>query len=233
MGAWMTRMANFATPRPVSVSCSCLRSTVSRYHYWHRVRRRATEPQPTALDLLHVTTIQVASDTYKMALLNVGTVIGGWLVISTVGSLYLKSTISATSMAGMLLGNPVAMALLFFNYLNIFIALCEIALGRHAELIKKDYLALKEQFKGKEWDGCLAFLLMPLSVGQIFDMKTWSKMWTTYALCEYSETDVARVVCSHSLETFESNRQSSNLKPQTATKFLNGCTCRRPIVSEH
>eukprot|EP00561_Arcocellulus_cornucervis_P012636 CAMPEP_0185805224 /NCGR_PEP_ID=MMETSP1322-20130828/3725_1 /TAXON_ID=265543 /ORGANISM="Minutocellus polymorphus, Strain RCC2270" /LENGTH=205 /DNA_ID=CAMNT_0028501253 /DNA_START=146 /DNA_END=760 /DNA_ORIENTATION=+ len=121
-----------------------------------------------------------------MALLNVGTVIGGWLVISTVGSLYLKSTISATSMVGMLLGNPVAMALLFFNYLNIFIALCEIALGRHAELIKKDYLALKEQFKGKEWDGCLAFLLMPLSVGQIFDMKTWSKMWTTYALYDPS-----------------------------------------------
>ena len=152
-----------------------------------------------------------------MALLNVGTVIGGWLVISTVGSLYLKSTISATSMAGVLLGNPVATALLFFNYLNIFIALCEIALGRHAELIKKDYLALKEQFKGKEWDGCLAFLSMPLSVGQIFDMKTWSKMWTTYALCEYSETDVARVACSHSLKL--SNRQSSNLKPPTVAKF--------------
>jgi hypothetical protein len=127
-----------------------------------------------------------------MALLNVGTVIGAWLVTSTTLSLYLKSRATddnaavsaANSMSEMLLGNPVATTLLFFNYLNIFIALCEIALGRHIQLIKKEYVALKEQFKGKEWDGCLAFLTMPLTMGQIFDLKTWSKMWTTYALCK-------------------------------------------------
>ena len=129
-----------------------------------------------------------------MALLNVGTVIGAWLVVSTVGSLYLKSKSQATnghdvgspvSMSEVLLGNPVATTLLFFNYLNIFIALCEIALGRHIQLIKKEYVELKEIFKGKEWDGCLAFLTMPLTLGEIFDMKLWSKMWTTYALCKY------------------------------------------------
>ena len=128
-----------------------------------------------------------------MALLNVGTVIGAWLVVSTVGSLYLKSQAtndhadagSAVRMSEILLGNPVAVALLFFNYLNIFIAWCEIALGRHIQLIKKEYVVLKEHFKGKEWDGCLAFLTMPLTMGQIFNMKTWSKMWTTYALCKY------------------------------------------------
>lgn len=128
-----------------------------------------------------------------MALLNVGTVIGVWLVVTTVGSLYLKSKSQATndhdagsavSMSEVLLGNPVATTLLFFNYLNIFIALCEIALGRHIQLIKKEYVVLKENFKGKEWDGCLAFLTMPLTLGEIFDMKTWSKMWTTYALCK-------------------------------------------------
>ena len=129
-----------------------------------------------------------------MTLLNVGTVIGTWLLVSTVGSLYLKSKSQATndhdagsavSMSEVLLGNPVATMLLFFNYLNIFIALCEIALGRHIQLIKKEYVVLKENFKGKEWDGCLAFLTMPLALGEIFDMKTWSKMWTTYALCKY------------------------------------------------
>ena len=128
-----------------------------------------------------------------MTLLNVGTVIGIWLVASTVGSLYLKSKSqaandhaagSAVTMSEVLLGNPVATTLLFFNYLNIFIALCEIALGRHIQLIKKEYVVLKENFKGKEWDGCLAFLTMPLTMGQIFDLKTWSKMWTTYALCK-------------------------------------------------
>lgn len=55
------------------------------------------------------------------------------------------------------------------------------------EYIKRDYLKLREKYKeGNEWDACVAYLTMPLTIGQLFDSKTWSKMWSTYSLYDPS-----------------------------------------------
>lgn len=134
-----------------------------------------------------------------MALVNVGTVMAAYLVATTAAGLYLKTTLqppssssddtnsSTSSILDTAKSNPLIPTLLFFNNLNIFIAICEIALGKHINLIKSDYKKLKQKYGGgNEWDGCVAFLTMPLTIRQIFDLRTWSRMWSTYALCEYS-----------------------------------------------
>jgi hypothetical protein len=79
-------------------------------------------------------------------------------------------------------------SLLFFNNLNILIALCEIALGKHIALIKSDFQKMKQQYapKNEEMDAALAFLFMPLPWDRLFDGKLWSRMWSTYALYDPS-----------------------------------------------
>ncbi|EED88586.1 predicted protein [Thalassiosira pseudonana CCMP1335] len=111
--------------------------------------------------------------------LNVGTAIALWLLSTTYLSLHFQPlTPPALS--------PLTLSLLIFNNLNIFIALCEICLGVHILLIKQDYKRLREKYAGNEWGACINFLTMPLTLSQLFDGKTWSKMWSTYALYDPS-----------------------------------------------
>ena len=115
-----------------------------------------------------------------MALLNVGTVMGLWIALTTgICLLFLPYEFSIT-------GNFTVLGLLIFNNLNILIAICEICLGLNIMFIKEDYISLRETYKGKEWKGCLAYLTMPLTTSQIFDPRTWSKMWSAYALYDIS-----------------------------------------------
>ena len=143
-----------------------------------------------------------------MALLNVGTVIVSYLVGTTALCLYLKSEAAAAAASSSsssssadddgttsildIVGKLVPTSLLFFNNLNILIAICEIALGKHIAKIKSDYLLLKQKYGGgNEWDGCVAFLTKPLhgGIGDVFKLDdTWSWMWSTYALCEWYGT---------------------------------------------
>ena len=112
-----------------------------------------------------------------MAILNVAKAMGLWLLITMTASIYLmpSKNITATSLS-----------ILFFNYLNLLISLCEQILGRHITLIKADYLELKEKYKGKEFAACIAFLTMPLNASEVFDGRLWSKMWSTYSLYDPS-----------------------------------------------
>eukprot|EP00814_Leptocylindrus_danicus_P011667 CAMPEP_0116017214 /NCGR_PEP_ID=MMETSP0321-20121206/7919_1 /TAXON_ID=163516 /ORGANISM="Leptocylindrus danicus var. danicus, Strain B650" /LENGTH=211 /DNA_ID=CAMNT_0003487373 /DNA_START=29 /DNA_END=664 /DNA_ORIENTATION=- len=82
----------------------------------------------------------------------------------------------------------VTLSVLFFNHLNLFISFCEITLGLHISTIKEDYKMLKEHYKGKEFDACIAFLTFPInSIGELFDgRRVWSKMWSTYSLYDPS-----------------------------------------------
>ena len=114
-----------------------------------------------------------------MALLNVGTTIVAWLALTFTVCLHLRGSQVDQF-------NPLVLSLIFFNGLNILIALCEIALGRHIDLIKSDYEGLRKKYRGTEWDACVAFLTMPLTPAQVFDMRSWSKMWSTYALYDPS-----------------------------------------------
>lgn len=111
-----------------------------------------------------------------MPRLNILSAIVLWLVVSTGGELFLLPTFPSV----------VAVSLLFFNNLNVLIALCEIALGKHIMFIKDDYKKLSEKYKGREWEACISFLTMPLSLSQLFDGRCWGKMWSTYALYDPS-----------------------------------------------
>ena len=107
--------------------------------------------------------------------LNVLSAICVWLIVTTVVPL-LALPIDHTCV--------VAVSILFFNNLNILIAICELILGFRIMLIKEDYKKLKERYKGNEVAGALAFLFMPLP--NVFDSSAWSKMWSTYSLYDPS-----------------------------------------------
>jgi hypothetical protein len=115
------------------------------------------------------------SNTSKMPQLNILTAICLWLAVTTGGCLLALPIDRACS---------IAVSMLFFNNLNILIAICELILGFRIMLIKKDFKKLKEQYKGREKDGALAFLFLPLP--NVFDSAKWSKMWSTYSLYDPS-----------------------------------------------
>lgn len=115
-----------------------------------------------------------------MPLLNVTAAIASWLALTTGFCIYFLPNDLPPSV------QKEIYALLFFNNLNIFIALCEIALGMNIMHIKSEYLRLREQYKGKEWDACLAFLTTPLTFQELFSGKAWSLMWSTYSLYDPS-----------------------------------------------
>ncbi|KAL7542341.1 hypothetical protein ACHAXR_011702 [Thalassiosira sp. AJA248-18] len=110
-------------------------------------------------------------------LLNVGSAIALWLILTTYAFISQLPTSTTT---------PLALSLLFFNNLNIFIAICEIILGLNIEYIQRDYQKLRAKYKGNEWGACIAYLTMPLTIRQLFDAKVWAKMWSTYALYDPS-----------------------------------------------
>lgn len=126
-----------------------------------------------------------SSSSSSPAHLNVVTAIALWLVVTTgsfLGLLYTQNEDTRRIRWGLVV------SLLFFNNLNILIALCEIALGKHIMLIKQDYKKMKEQYapKKQEIQAATAFLFMPVPWDRLFDGKLWSRMWSTYALYDPS-----------------------------------------------
>lgn len=116
-----------------------------------------------------------------MVLLTWSSAIALWIAVTCGISFYLLPYDNPIT------GNPLVASLLFFNNLNIFIAICEICLGYHIMFIRKDYEQRRKKYgRGKEWDGCLALLTMPISVKEMFQGKTWALMWSTYALFDPS-----------------------------------------------
>lgn len=87
-------------------------------------------------------------------------------------------------------GNFVVIALIFFNNLNLFIAICEICLGMYIPFIKEDYQNKLKLYGGKDesalLEGILSFINMPITYRQILDGKTWAQMWSTYSLLDPS-----------------------------------------------
>jgi hypothetical protein len=82
--------------------------------------------------------------------------------------------------------NGVVFALLFFNFLNIFIALCEVGLGLHVKDIQSRYRQVKTTLakeKRPVWNQVIEFFTLPMTLAQILDGKTFVvHMWSTYAL---------------------------------------------------
>ena len=116
-----------------------------------------------------------------------------WLAVTMAACTYCRSlngtTVStrdgaASSMGGMVWLLPGS--LLFFNNLNILIALCEIALGKHIILIQQDFAKQAKSCRGREMEAALQFLLLPVPWTRLFDGTLWCKMWSTYALYDPS-----------------------------------------------
>jgi hypothetical protein len=144
-----------------------------------------------------------------MPQLNILSVIALWLFVSCGSTLYwilhhqqqttTTSNISDTPNITTIRFSLV-ISLLFFNYLNILIALCEIALGRHIMLIKSDYQKLKQEYGSQrqhqqsnknEITAAFNYLLMPLPWSRVLDGKLWCRMWSTYSLYDPSYQDDA------------------------------------------
>lgn len=122
--------------------------------------------------------------------LNIVSVIALWLVVSCGSILYWihQQTTNDTSIN---IRYGLVISLLFFNNLNILIALCEIALGQHIMLIKSDYQKMKQEYapQNNEITAAFNYLFMPLPWGRLFDGKLWCRMWSTYSLYDTSYQD--------------------------------------------
>ena len=108
------------------------------------------------------------------------------LTITTAIVLFLALTTVAPLFYIAQIPNSLGLTILFFNNLNIWVALCEIALGNHIQFIKQDYLDLKKKYEGKEYQAAFRYLFMPLSLSTLFSGEKWAIMWSTYALWDPS-----------------------------------------------
>jgi hypothetical protein len=121
--------------------------------------------------------------------LNVVTAIALWLVVTTGGCLGLITSLPRDPAETANLQYGLILSLLFFNNLNILIALCEIALGTHIRLIQEDFQKLQQRYgapHNHQVSAALAFLTLPVPWNRLFDGKVWSLMWSTYSLYDPS-----------------------------------------------
>ncbi len=83
--------------------------------------------------------------------------------------------------------SPTRVALAFFLVLNVLICLWEIALGRYISEIAAEFAALQKTFGARRWDAVMHTMLFPIeSVSQLFSMRFWTRIWSTYALFDSS-----------------------------------------------
>mmetsp|Transcript_21516 Transcript_21516/g.27137 ORF Transcript_21516/g.27137 Transcript_21516/m.27137 type:complete len:227 (+) Transcript_21516:68-748(+) len=115
-------------------------------------------------------------------MLTVGLAIALWLAISC------GITFALLPYENAITGNFIVTAIVFFNNLNIFISICEICLGIHILYIKEDYKKKLKVYgeRNLNLSGALSWINMPLTLGQVFNGKTWAEMWSTYSLLDPS-----------------------------------------------
>jgi len=78
-------------------------------------------------------------------------------------------------------------ALSFFLPLNILICIWEISLGLNIDFIKSEYQDLNIKCRGnKRLGAVLAFFATPVNLSNLFSLKFWSKVWSTYSLYDPS-----------------------------------------------
>lgn len=83
--------------------------------------------------------------------------------------------------------NWIAVPLIFFNNLNIFITFCEISLLLRIDFIQADYLKLRERYGGgQEWSAIMALFCRPITFGDMVSAQNWARMWSNYALFDPS-----------------------------------------------
>ena len=132
----------------------------------------------------------MTSSSPTTTIINVGGAIALWLIVTTSTCMYLLPPSTSSSSTALHSNNYYLVpCLLFFNNLNIFIAMSEICLGFNIVHIQKDYLALRKQYaRGTEWSACVAYLTTPLTLADLFlTSQCWlCRMWSTYSLYDPS-----------------------------------------------
>lgn len=83
--------------------------------------------------------------------------------------------------------NAVQLVLAVFSAINAWVCVCEISLLVHAGAIRREYL----DFDAKLGTGCLPpiFLFQRASLSQIFSLRYWAAMWSTYSVLDPSYSD--------------------------------------------
>ena len=76
--------------------------------------------------------------------------------------------------------------LAFFLVINILICIWEICLSIYIDTIKAENDKLSEKYGKNPVDAVTKLLFQDLSVIEIFTLKTWTKIWATYALYDPS-----------------------------------------------
>jgi hypothetical protein len=114
-----------------------------------------------------------------MAIFTVGVFLVLYVVLSTGASIYLHEKEHGVV-------NWLQCCLAFFLPLNSLICVWEISLFINIDHIKAEYTKLKRNFKGKELEACANFFTAPLSLSNLFSLKYWSNVWSTYALYDPS-----------------------------------------------
>ncbi len=82
--------------------------------------------------------------------------------------------------------NAIQISLSFFCTLNILISFWEIALGMYINEIQRDYLILREKFKGSGLRAAINFFSTPMKFSEIFKFQSWTSVWATYSLYDPS-----------------------------------------------
>jgi hypothetical protein len=86
--------------------------------------------------------------------------------------------------------NVYQIALSFFLPLNMLICIWEIGLGLYITKIKKDYKDQLKIWKGNEFGSIIDFFHTPLTLYQLFTLKYWTRVWSTYSLYDPSYSNI-------------------------------------------
>ena len=102
-------------------------------------------------------------------------------------SYIVSSTILSVLIHSLLYGFNLSQSIIaFFLVINILICIWEICLSIYIDTIKAENNKLLEKYGKNPVEAVTKLLFQDLSVTQIFTLKTWTKIWATYALYDPS-----------------------------------------------
>ncbi len=88
---------------------------------------------------------------------------------------------------GVVNGHHVALA--FFFWLNVIIALWEICLFRHIDLIRRQYEGFVRDYRGRELDRVIELFTSRVPLRRVLATETWAEIWSSYSLFDESYAD--------------------------------------------
>jgi hypothetical protein len=85
--------------------------------------------------------------------------------------------------------NPHQMALAFFAWLNVIIALWEICLFLRIDLIEEQHRRFVAEYRGRELERARDFFATPVPLRRLFSPALWAELWSTYSIFDDSYAD--------------------------------------------